>query len=72
MQEVGSGAFGKVFVGRRKEKPGTLRAIKMIRKHFSCSQATSEVLVLKMLDHPNLLKLYEIYRHQDCTYLVTE
>jgi calcium-dependent protein kinase len=72
MQEVGSGAFGKVFVGRRRGKPGTLRAIKMIRRQFSNSQATSEVIVLKLLDHPNLLKLYEIYRHEDYTYLVTE
>jgi calcium-dependent protein kinase len=72
MQEVGNGAFGKVFWGRRRGKPGSLRAIKMIRKQFNNSQATSEVLVLKTLDHPNLLKLYEIYTHQDYTYLVTE
>lgn len=41
MKELGSGAFGKVFVGRRRGKVGTLRAIKMIRKQYNSSQATS-------------------------------
>jgi calcium-dependent protein kinase len=44
----------------------------MIKKQYSNSQFTSEALILKLLDHPNLLKLYEIFEDKDNIYLVTE
>ena len=31
-----------------------------------------EVDILKNLNHPNILQLYEVYENEDCLYLVTE
>ena len=31
----------------------------------------TEVLILKKLDHPNIIKLYEIYETEKTIYLVT-
>ena len=32
----------------------------------------TETIILKELDHPNILKLFAIYEDQHCYYLVTE
>lgn len=72
IKEIGCGAYGKVYTARKKDKASTVRAVKMIKKQYNNSQFTSEVLILKMLDHPNLLKLYEIFEDKSCIYLVTE
>lgn len=32
----------------------------------------SESLILRQLDHPNVLKLYSIFEDKDALYLVTE
>ena len=72
MKEIGCGAYGKVYTARKKEKASTVRAVKIIKKQYNNSQFTSEVLILKLLDHPNLLKLYEIFEDKGCIYLVTE
>ena len=32
----------------------------------------AEVSILKELDHPNIVKLYELFQDNDCYYLVTE
>lgn len=39
-------------------KPTVLRAVKVIGKSFGNTQRASEALLLKVLDHPNVLKLY--------------
>lgn len=33
---------------------------------------TSEINILKQLDHPNIVKLYEVYESESTIYLVTE
>ena len=33
---------------------------------------TTELLLLKWLDHPNILNIFEIYQDNDCYYLVCE
>lgn len=72
MQEIASGAFGKVFLAKKKAKPSVLRAVKVIGKSFGNTQRASEALLLKILDHPNILKLYEIFEDSSNIYLVTE
>lgn len=32
----------------------------------------NEVSILKELDHPNIVKLYELFQDDSCYYLVTE
>lgn len=72
IQEIGKGAYGKIYLGRQRESPKTVRAIKMISKTHNNSMFMSEALILKQLDHPNVLKLYSIFEDPHTFYLVTE
>ena len=72
---MGTGAFGEVrkCVNR---KTGAIRAVKVMRKDALDPKEKTrffyEIEILKMLDHPNILKLYEIYQDDKRYYLVTE
>jgi len=70
---IGEGGFGAVFKGYEKET-GALRAIKKIplEKIINYQSIINEVTALKNLDHPNIIKLYEVYEDNDCIYLVQE
>ena len=53
-----------------------MRAVKFIKKNalddFEIKRFTHEIEMLKMLDHPNVIKLYEFYEDDQRYYLVTE
>ncbi len=72
---LGKGAFGEVrLVVDNVTKE--MRAMKVIPKE-NCSELASasviaEISVLKKLDHPNILKLFEFYQDADNYYLITE
>jgi calcium-dependent protein kinase len=71
--ELGEGTFGKVYKGIHKVT-GEVRAIKQISrsKITRYDRFINEVNALKMLDHPNIIKLFEIYEEEDNVYLVQE
>jgi calcium-dependent protein kinase len=75
-KKLGDGAFGCVRVAKHK-LTGIIRAVKTIDK-TSVEQSNdrdrllSEVAVLKMLDHPNIMKLYEFYEDSKHYHLVME
>jgi calcium-dependent protein kinase len=53
---------------------GEIRAVKIIDKQYCIEKDSmiSEIKVLKELDHPNILKLFEFYQDSQYYYLVTE
>ena len=61
---LGEGAYGKVCLVTHK-KTGLLRAMKAIKKSRVSSEKAdkllAEVEILKNLDHPNIVKLYELF-----------
>ena len=71
--EIGSGSFGVVRKCTHL-KTGQVRAVKIIHKDFIAEAAvvTKEMEILKNLDHPNILKLYEHYEDARKYYVVTE
>lgn len=76
MKKLGSGAYGEVWLCEDK-CTGAKRAIKIIKKSSVSSShggATllSEVDVLKKLDHPNIMKLYEFFEDKSSYFLVME
>ena len=75
-KKLGDGAFGSV---RKITHRGTgeIRAVKTIHKKSLRTEDErrtffNEVSVLRSLDHPNILKLYEFYQDDKNYYLITE
>jgi calcium-dependent protein kinase len=72
---LGAGAFGFVSKGKH-IKTGYIRAIKAIKKkaisHEETKRIITEIDILKNLDHPNIVKLYEIIEDRKHYHLVTE
>lgn len=81
-QEIGEGSYAKVYVGEVR-KPfmnlplGTKVALKSIYKHKSTSAVDrqnleNEIDVLRRLDHPNIVKLYDALVWKQSHILVME
>ena len=72
---MGNSSYGEV---RKCEhiKSGVMRAVKILRKdlldEYEIHRFTHEIEMLKRLDHPNIIKLYEFYEDPARYYLVTE
>ena len=74
---LGSGAFGSVRIAVQKST-GLDRAIKSIQKSKiakdpqSKSSFFNEIEILKQIDHPNVLRIFEFYEDSNFFHLVTE
>merc|ERR1719379_500410 len=75
---IGEGSFGKVSKGSDKTT-GVTRAIKAIafqakgkKLQEEMKRLEDEVAVQQALDHPNIVKLYEVFKDARCIYLVME
>ncbi|CAG9316343.1 unnamed protein product [Blepharisma stoltei] len=71
---IGMGNFGAVRIGYPKKNPTHKVAIKSIDKaRVRCiSQLHLEVEILSSLDHPNIIKLHEIYEGKRFYHIVME
>jgi len=69
------GAYGKVYQVTHRTT-GIVRAMKSIKKKSVIKEEAeklfTEVSILKTLDHPNIVKLYELYQDEHHYYLITE
>ena len=72
---LGKSEFGEVRKVQSKES-GVQRAVKVMRKDKmspSDRQAlANEINILKSLDHPNIIRLYEIFEDEKRFYLLTD
>lgn len=73
-QEIGEGAYGRVFVGEDRDVRGRMVAIKKVTAVRMCRKAAfdREATVMKQLDHPNICKLLETYTEGTSMFLVME
>mmetsp|Transcript_19215 Transcript_19215/g.16492 ORF Transcript_19215/g.16492 Transcript_19215/m.16492 type:complete len:96 (-) Transcript_19215:1691-1978(-) len=75
MGVIGKGGFGEVRKAKNKVS-GHMRAIKILKKSKFSEEKKKALLdeakILRALDHPNIMKLYEVYEDSNCYYLVTE
>ena len=74
---IGEGAYGVVKKVCLKNDPETLRAIKIIPKeniieNENGKQLIDEIDILKNLEHPNIMKIYECFNDKDNVYIVSE
>jgi serine/threonine protein kinase len=76
-KSLGAGATGKVKLGFHKET-GFKVAVKIINKEFLSSRPSMrkkverEIVVMKIVDHPNVLKLYDVYETSKYLFLILE
>ena len=77
IKTLGEGAFGLVYLGKHKIS-GVERAIKNINKDQANltkeeeRTLIKEINILKTLDHPNIMKVYEYFNTPDCFSIVSE
>jgi len=72
-QVLGRGAYGIVYKTIHK-KSGEIRAIKKIKKSRKevDGKLLEEISILKQLDHPNIMKIYEFTSNEKEHYIVSE
>ena len=78
---IGEGSFGKVYKVRHKFN-GNLYALKIVRNNSGKSSKASkaeqgknvmnELLILKKLEHPNIMKVYEYFTNESYIYIIME
>ena len=76
LRELGSGQFGKVYLAEN-EQTGERRAVKVISKKKSemsggKSKFIAEVEILARLNHPNIIRIYEMFEDDKAYYVVSE
>ena len=71
--QLGEGGYGQVYLVKHK-KMNLLRAMKVIpiKSKTSGEKTEEEIELLKQLDHPNIVKLFEYFIYDDKYYLITE
>ena len=76
IKTLGEGAFGQVHLVKNKITK-SIRAMKVIKKidtivENNDQEVLNEINVLKKIDHPNIIKIFEFYIKNDNYYLITE
>jgi calcium-dependent protein kinase len=77
MKLLGNGKYGVVRMAKRINPPSTIEyAVKSIPKdeHIKKNYRSlkRELGILRILDHPNIIKLYEIFEDDKYVHIVTE
>ena len=72
-QNIGEGSYGAVRKGTHRTS-GQVRAIKIVSKSMIkfLPKFRQEISIMKSLDHPNIIRLYETYEDAAFIYLVME
>jgi len=75
-KELARGGYSVVYLGKSK-KDGNQYAVRQIKKEAldddeAVNALRREITILRSVDHPNVLKLFEVYEDDDSYYLVLE
>ena len=73
---LGEGSFASVFLVQNRITE-SIRAMKVINKSSNCSEEDqqeiiNEINILKIMDHPNVLKIFEFYSSKESYSIITE
>ena len=73
LKKIGEGGFAKVYKVKEKET-GEIRAMKEVDKSkiHDIKYFKTEIKILAMLDHPNILRLFEVIEDSKKFYLIME
>ena len=73
---LGEGAFASVYLVENRITE-SIRAMKIINKSAECTEQEeqeiiNEINILRAMDHPNILKIFEFYSNKDSYSIITE
>ena len=80
IRELGAGSFATVKLVKN-NSTGMIRAMKIIKKNNDINtqnddanelEILNEINILKQIDHPNIIKIFEFYNSKDAFYIITE
>ena len=73
LKQLGKGGYGKVYQVKNK-RTGEIRACKHLSKISikNLEKFEREINILKKSDHPNIIKLYEVFESNRSLYLIME
>eukprot|EP01053_Blabericola_migrator_P002701 Blabericola_migrator_1__2700@NODE_1768_length_3821_cov_86_086841_g734_i3_p1_GENE_NODE_1768_length_3821_cov_86_086841_g734_i3NODE_1768_length_3821_cov_86_086841_g734_i3_p1_ORF_typecomplete_len607_score87_73Pkinase/PF00069_25/5_6e78Pkinase_Tyr/PF07714_17/2_3e43EFhand_7/PF13499_6/5_7e12EFhand_7/PF13499_6/3_1e16EFhand_8/PF13833_6/1_1e02EFhand_8/PF13833_6/4_1e06EFhand_8/PF13833_6/2_1e05EFhand_8/PF13833_6/3_3e09EFhand_11/PF08976_11/2_6e05EFhand_11/PF08976_11/4_3e11EFhand_1/PF00036_32/4_2e03EFhand_1/PF len=71
--DLGKGSYGSVAKATDR-RSGALRAVKTVFKPKieNVTRLKREILIMKALDHPNIIRLFEVYEDEKHLYLIME
>ena len=74
-KKLGQGTYGSVSKASQKAAPNAIRAVKTISKSSSqvknLTRFKQEIDIMKSMDHPNIVKLYETFEDARTIFLVS-
>ena len=77
-KDLGQGQFGSVRIAHKTVNPGLNFAVKSIKREQIESsledeaELRQELMILRSVDHPNIVKLHEVYLDHKYLHIVTE
>ena len=76
LEHLGNGSYGDVYKVKRK-KDNEIRALKEIKKSLlnegnNFNEIRNEINILKEIDHPNVLEIYEFFEDEKKIYIIME
>ena len=74
-ETIGEGSYGKVYKVKQRTS-NKVYAMKLIRKDIETEESNksflNEIYILRKLDHPNILKIYEFFSDQKYWYFIMD
>ena len=73
VKQLGKGGYGKVYEVKNK-KTGEIRACKHLSKLNvkDLEKFRREIEIMKKMDHPNIIKIYEVFESERSLYIIME
>ena len=76
LELLGKGGFSEVYSCRSKKDPSVVNAVKIISKQDMTEDdlyyILNEIDILSKIDHPNIVRFFELFDDEDSLYLVFE
>ncbi|EAR92076.3 calmodulin-domain kinase (macronuclear) [Tetrahymena thermophila SB210] len=71
LEVIGEGGFGVVYKVLDRETK-LIKAMKRLKKNSKLIQTDNELELLKRLDHPNIIRIFDFYQDEEDFYIITE